>query len=69
MNADTLNDLYKIDVFSPALLTLGTINKIFIIDIYMLGAQKELDSKLTEIFSKSNGIFAGFGIPTLINYF
>ena len=34
MNADVLNEMYQIDVFGPALLTLGTINKIFIVDIY-----------------------------------
>jgi len=33
MNADVLNDLYRIDVFGPSVITLGTVHKIFIIDI------------------------------------
>ena len=68
MNADVLNDLYRIDVFGPSVITLGTVHKIFIIDILQLGRYKELDWKLTEIFSKSKATFVGFGVPTLINY-
>ena len=47
MNADVLNDSYQIDVFGPSLLTLGTVNKIFIIDILKLGQWVEFDDKLT----------------------
>lgn len=51
MNADELNDqLYQIDVFSPSLLTLGTTNKIYIVDIVKLGMHQELDQKLTQVF-------------------
>lgn len=68
MNADVLNDLYRIDVFGPSVITLGTVHKIFIIDILQLGRFADLDRKLTEIFSKSKATFVGFGVPTLINY-
>ena len=37
MNADVLNDLYRIDVFGPSIITIGTVNKIYIIDIMKLG--------------------------------
>jgi hypothetical protein len=69
MNADVLNDSYQVDVFSPSLLTLGTANKIFIIDILKLGQWVELDDKLTEIFKCSPATFTCFGVPTFINYF
>lgn len=69
MNADVLNDHHQIDVFSPSLLTIGTANKIFIIDIMKLGKWSELDDKLTEIFRKTPATFACFGVPTFINYF
>lgn len=69
MNADVLNDLYRIDVFGPSILTIGTVHKVFIVDIMKLGRNKELDLKLTDIFKNSQATFCGFGIPTLINYF
>ena len=53
MNADVLNDLYRIDVFGPSILTIGTVHKIFIIDIMKLGRKRELDLKLTDIFKNS----------------
>ena len=56
-------------MFSPSLLTLGTANKIFIIDILKLGQWVELDDKLTEIFRMTPATFACFGVPTFINYF
>jgi len=37
MNADAMNEEQSIDVFGPALLTLGTSTKVFIIDILKLG--------------------------------
>ena len=69
MNADVLNDMYQIDVFGPSLFSLGTINKIFIVDILKLGKYSELDLKLQHVFTYTNATFAGFGVPTLINYF
>lgn len=69
MNADVLNDMYQIDVFGPSLFSLGTINKIFIVDILKLGKYSELDIKLQQVFTCTRAIFAGFGVPTLINYF
>ena len=69
MNADVLNDLYRVDVFGPSLLTIGTVHKVFIVDIMKLGRTQELDLKLSDIFINSQATFCGFGIPTLINYF
>lgn len=53
MNADVLNDLYRIDVFGPSILTIGTVHKVFIVDIMKLGRNKELDLKLSDIFKNS----------------
>ena len=72
MNADVLNDNYKIDVFGPSLLTLGSIFKTYIIDFLTLSNYKNykaLDAKLCQIFKQEHLIFAGFGVPTLITYF
>ena len=69
MNADVLNELYQIDVFGPALLSLGTVTKTFIIDLQKIGQTPEFDVKMKQVFSCSPAIFAAFGVPTLINYF
>lgn len=53
MNADVLNDLYRVDVFGPSILTIGTVHKIFIIDIFKLGKKTELDLKLTDIIKNT----------------
>ena len=72
MNADRINDDYKIDVFGPSLLTLGSTFKTYIIDFLTLSNYKNykvLDAKLCKIFKQEHLIFAGFGVPTLITYF
>jgi hypothetical protein len=69
MKADRLNESHQIDVFSPSLLTLGTANKIFIIDVLKLGQWSELDDKLTDITKLTPATFACFGVPTFIQYF
>jgi hypothetical protein len=53
MNADVLNEIYRVDVFGPSILTIGTVHKIFIIDILKLGKNVELDIKLTDVFKNT----------------
>lgn len=38
MNADKMNKDHHIDVFGPSLLTIGSIQKIYIIDVMKLGS-------------------------------
>lgn len=66
MKADRMNESHQIDIFSPSLLTLGTANKIFIIDILKLGQWVELDDKLCDIIRCSPGVLTCFGVPTFI---
>ena len=69
MNADKLNKDFQIDVFGPSLLTIGSIQKIYIIDIMKLGSEQYLDYKLSQIVRTAPVTFAAFGVPMLINYF
>lgn len=53
MNADSLNENLQIDVFGPSLLTLGSTNKIYILDFARLcnnSTYGALDKKLCYIF-------------------
>lgn len=74
MKPDRYQDKKKeIQVFGPSLLTLCTIERTFIIDLFTLGSKQAtadmLDQRLTWAFQMLPVYFVSFSIPTLVNYF
>ena len=67
------DDRQEIEVFGPSLLTLCTIDRAYIIDLYKLTnkskARNLLDDKLSWAFRMLPVIFVSFNMPTMVNYF
>lgn len=66
VDSDMIVKLQIKNDFGVSLLTLGTGNKIFVVDFYKLHKSAKLDKKLREIFMNSPGIFVGYGVSTII---
>ena len=67
------DDRQEIEVFGPSLLTLCTIDRAYIVDLYKLTnkskARNLLDDKLSWAFRMLPVIFVSFNMPTMVNYF